>query len=123
MTEFELRELLATNSFAAVEVFVFWTTAITGYLVTAYLAGRQLTTIQATTISVLFVFVSLMAIWASFAYMARAIEVADSLELLHPGKFFGAQPVTQKGMLVIKTLGIIACVKFMWDVRHPKNNE
>ena len=120
MTEFELRELLATNSFAAVEVFVFWTTAVTGYLVVAYLAGRQLTTTQSITISVLFVFVSLMAVWSSFAYMARAIEIADMLELVHPDKFYGAQPITQSGMVIVQTLGIMACVKFMWDIRHPK---
>ena len=94
MTEYELLDLLTATSLASVEVFVYYITILGSYLVAAYFVGRQLTTTQTITISVLFVFGALMSIWSTSAYMARAIELADSLELLHPDRVYGAQPYT-----------------------------
>jgi len=122
MTEYELQvqEVLTATSLASVEVFAYYTTVLGSYLIVAYLAGKQLTTTQAFIISVLFVFSSLMGVWSAFAYMARAVELADALELLHPDKTYGAQPFAQKGMAVVMTLGVVACLRFMWEIRHPK---
>ena len=120
MSEYELEDLLTSTTLAGVEVFGLYLTVLASYLVAAYLAGRQLTKLQATTISVLFVFGAFLSAYTNFAYMARAIPIADSLELLHPERFYGAQPFAQRALFILEMLGIIACLKFMWDVRHPK---
>ena len=120
MTEYEIQDLLTSTSLASVEVFAYYTTVLGSYLVVAYLAGKQLSGTQALTVSILFVFASLMGVWSAFAYMARAVELADALELLHPDSSYGAQPHIQKGMAIIMALGVVACLKFMWEIRHSK---
>ncbi len=120
MTEYELLELLNSASFAATEVFMFYVTILASYLVASYFVGSNLTNMQALTISVLFVFAAFLGAYTTFSYMARAIEAANSLELLHPEQFYGAQPRMQIALFILQTLGIIACLKFMWDIRHPK---
>jgi hypothetical protein len=52
--------------------------------------------------------------------MSRAIPIADALERLNPGVLFGAQPMARNIAAVIGIFGILAALKFMWDVRHPK---
>ncbi len=120
MTEYELRDLLTATSLASMDVFAYYLTILGSYLVATYLTGRRLSAIQAITISVLFVFGAYTTAYSSFAYMARAVELADSLELLHPDATYGAQPFAQRVLFGIQILGIIACLKFMWDVRHSK---
>ena len=122
MTEYEIQDLLTSTSFASMEVFMYYVTVSGSYLLVAYLAGKRLTSTQALTISVLFVFAAFMGVWSAFAYMARAVELADALELLHPDRSYGAQPHMRYGMAIIMSLGVIACLKFMWDVRH-RNTE
>jgi hypothetical protein len=120
MSEYELLELLNSASFAATEVFMYYVTILGSYLVASYVVGSNLTSIQALTISVLFIFAALLGAYTTFSYMTRAIEAANSLELLHPERFYGAQPYAQRALLVLQVLGIIVCLKFMWDIRHPK---
>jgi len=120
MTEYELEDLLTSTTLAGVEVFGLYLTVLASYLVAAYLAGRQLTTLQATTVSVLFVFGASLSAYTNFAYLARTIPFADSLELIHPDRIYGAQPLAQRAVFILEMLGIIACLRFMWDIRHPK---
>ena len=120
MTEYELQDLLTATSLAAWDVFAYYLTILASYLVATYLVGGRLSTLQAISISALFVFGSFFTAYTSFFYMARAIELADSLELLHPDRVYGGQPFGQKAMFVFQSLGIIVCLIFMWQVRHPK---
>lgn len=120
MTEYELEDLLTSTTLAAVEVFGIYLTVLASYLVAAYLAGSKLNTTQAITVSVLFVFGAFLSAYTNFSYMARVIPIADSLELIHPDRLYGAQPYAQRALFVLQVLGILACLKFMWDVRHPK---
>ena len=120
MTEYELLDLLTATSLASLESFGYYLTILASYLVASYLAGRQLTTTQAATVSFLFVCGALSTAYSSFNYMARAVELVDSLELLYTNRTYGAQPFARNVLVGLQILGIIACLKFMWDVRHPK---
>ena len=122
MSEYELQvmEVLTATTLAATELFMFYVTLLASYLVAAYIAGRQLTSIQSFTVSVLFVFGAFLSAYATFNYMARAIEIATPLVSLYPDRYYGANPTAQKGTFILQVTGILACLKFMWDVRHPK---
>ena len=120
MTEYEIQDLLTATSLAAWDVFAYYLTILASYLVAAHLVGRQLGTLQAACISVLFVFGSYVTATTSFFYMARAIELADSLELLHPDRVYGGQPWGRNMLFGFQCIGIIVCLIFMWQVRHPK---
>ena len=86
-------------------------------LLVAYLAGKRLTSTQALTISVLFVFAAFMGIRSTSAYLARA----DALELMQTYRSYGAQHHMRYGAAIIMSLGVIACLKFMWDVHRHQN--
>ena len=120
MTEYELQDLLTATSLAAWDVFAYYLTILASYLVATHLVGRRLSTLQAICISVLFVFGSFAAAQTSFFYMARAVELADSLELLHPDRVYGGQPFGRNMLFGFQCIGIIVCLFFMWQVRHPK---
>jgi len=120
MTEYELQDLLTATSLAAWDVFAYYLTILASYLVATHLVGGRLSTLQAICISVLFVFGSSMTALTSFFYMSRAVELANSLELLHPGRVYGGQPFGRNLIFGFQSIGIIVCLSFMWQVRHPK---
>ena len=52
--------------------------------------------------------------------MSRAIRIADMLEEMNPEAHYGAQPIARNTLGVMMVLGILICLKFMWDSKHPK---
>ena len=120
MTEYELQDLLTATSLAAWDVFAYYLTILASYLVATHLVGRRLSTLQAICISVLFVFGSYVTATTSFFYLARAAELADSLRLIYPDRVYGGQHFSRYVLFGAQCLGIIVCLIFMWQVRHPK---
>jgi len=89
-------------------------TVMSGYLLVAYLAGKQLTFLQTSIITVLFVFFCTTNAVATMSYIQTAYHFAHTYgEGRAPA---WAAPVT--GILL--SAGIPAAMKFMWDVRHPR---
>ena len=91
-----------------------YVTVTSGYLLVAYLAGKDLTRLQAVIISVLYVTFAIFNTIAVVTYFQNAFYF---------GHTYGAGrapywPVY--GLGVLFSLGILACLKFMWDVRRPK---
>jgi uncharacterized protein YqgC (DUF456 family) len=89
-------------------------TFLFGYLIVAYIQGKQLRRSQAAIITALFVFWSLINTYASFFAMNSAYYFAHT---------YGAGRLPEWGALAVATLqglGALAALKFMWDVRHPK---
>jgi len=122
MTEFELKYLLAENGMGALEAIGMYMTVTTAYLVAAYLAGRRLTTSQIITISGLYVVAAILCTWATSAYITSGIEIADALEVLHPDRIYGMQPIARLFCVALQGLGILASLKFMWDIRRTPEN-
>jgi len=89
-------------------------TITSGYLLVAYLAGKNLTRLQAAIVTVLYAFFAIATITAVVDYYATAA---------HFGHTYGEGRAPLWGgslMGAILCCGVIACLKFMWDVRHPK---
>jgi hypothetical protein len=89
-------------------------TVLSGYLLVAYLAGKQLSFLQTTIVTVLFMFFTTTNTIATVSYTQSAYYF---------GHTYGEGRVPSWGAPVIGVLlffGIMAAVKFMWDVRHPK---
>ena len=121
MTDAEIWELILLsqgNSSATLGIYL---SLLSGYLIVAYLAGKDLSRSQVTIISVLFSMGCLMVIVPTYAYLSRAtflIQFTDETYRSPATQFlpFGA-PVVSALLL----LGVLSCLKFMWDVRHPKS--
>ncbi len=107
----ELTTELLGNAGSAMSIYV---TITSGYLLVAYLAGKDLTRLQAVFISVLYVTFATFNTFAVVSYFQSAF---------HFGHTYGAGLVPYwpvYGLGTLFPLGILACLKFMWDVRHPK---
>ena len=89
-------------------------TGTSGFLLVAYLVGKELTRSQVVIINCLY---------ATFASFGTLAAVSFFQAAFHFGHTYGAGmvprwPAYSVGTLF--TLGILASLKFMWDVRHPK---
>lgn len=119
MTEYELNDVLSATGHGAVETYSVYVSLMVAYLVAIYLAGQKLSNVQMTTVSILYVVTASVLVWATYSYMSRAMWVSDTLEAMNPHINYGAQPITRNVLTIVMSLGIISCLKFMWDVRHP----
>ncbi len=90
------------------------------YLVAAYLVGQKLTNTQMATISILYIVTASTLVWGVYSYFSRAIPLADALEAMNPGVNYGAQPMTRNILTIVMFLGILVCLRFMWNIRHSK---
>ncbi len=122
MSEYELEELLTSSSLAAVEGFTVYLSVTTAYLIAAYLVGKQLTPMQIFIVNTLYILAGFIMTWSTFGYATRAIGFADALEAINPDKRYGAQPLVRTCIALVQSLGMIASLKFMWDVRHPQTD-
>jgi len=120
MTEYEMADLLTSTTHASVDGFSAYVSLMVAYLVATYLVGQKLTNLQMAIISILYVVTASLMVWAVYSYMSRAIPIADKLEAMNPGTHYGAQPMARNILAIAMSLGILACLRFMWDRRHSK---
>ena len=120
MTEAEYAEVIAAYSSNAGTFFATYLTVLSGYLITAFVAGSRLNTLQVAILNIGFVVAVLAMIWA--AYHAGMVQVYYTNLLLEM-----APDSPQSGrdwvMATVGTLmfgGLLAGLVFMWNVRHPK---
>ena len=89
-------------------------TVTSGYLLVAYLVGKTLTRFQVLVITGLFVYFGVISTYSVFTYFESAA---------YWGQTYGEGRAPYWAWKVIVpacAIGILACLKFMWDVRHPK---
>ena len=118
MNEFEFAEAFSALMSAGLSAMGLYFTAVTGYLITAYLVGKKLARSQLLIISALFVVFALIMILSGFSMTERAIELEVDFE---GGR--DALDYASYVLLIAGILGIMASLKFMSDVRNPKRDE
>lgn len=115
MNPYEFAEAFAALLDTALASWTLYFSAISGYLIVAYLVGRKLTQSQLIIISSLFVAISLVMTFTGFSLTERAIQLEVNLEgerdALDSAGYF---------MLIAQIIGILAALKFMLDVRKEK---
>ena len=120
MTEHEAVELSQIFFANLISVYAVFLTIITGYLVIAYIVGSSLKLGQVSIINGIFLSGTVWTTWAGFAYLMSGSYYAVVGGSMNPERVVYAGPLTGYISLIINTCIIIACFKFMWDVRHPK---
>ena len=121
MTEYELADLIATQTGNGTSVLALFLTVVSGYLIVSWLVGHRLSPPQAALINTLFVVFAGLCIFAWFTHFMSALSYQNELTVLNPQRISPLQ--TEKiviGTAVLLVIVMIACLKFMWDVRHPK---
>ena len=115
MNPLEFSEAFAALVEASISATALYVTAVSGYLVVAYLAAEKLTRSQLIIISALFILFALVMTLAGFSLSERAIE----LEVAFEGKRDLIDSISYF-MLAAQILGIVAALKFMLDARDPR---
>ena len=120
MTEYELTDSLTSLMSVASDIFAVYMSLLAAYLVSVYLVGHKLGATQVLIISTLFTVACSILIWGMYTFFSRAIPLADALEIINPDVRYGAHRVTRFVLVAVMSLGILACLKFMWDIRRGK---
>ena len=120
MTEYELVDAIASFNSNMYSWATFYMTALSAYLVTAYILGAKLTRSQTILINTCFVFFSALGIFAVRGSGMRCLEFAAEVQAINPERDFALTSGMLWVVFSILLLGIFVCLKFMWDIRHPK---
>ena len=118
MTQYEIIDAMGTFQGLTQSGLMNYFTILSSYLIIAYFAGANLSRFQALTITGLYLAMQLFTTWGIVTFFVATRLLADTLSI------GGWQPPPVKPVYVASPLliiGIIAGLKFMWDVRHPKS--
>ena len=123
MSEAEIWELILLSQANAATYIAMLLTLISGYLVIAYLIGAKLSGQQILLVNGLFL---LSAFWMAFptfaAYERASFLLSLTSEAYRSPRSAGIH-LAPGASVVIFSGAILASLKFMWDVRHPKSPE
>ena len=89
-------------------------TILSGYLIVAYIQGKHMSRMQTAIVTTLFV---------CWTFVNTVTSVSALNAAVYFGHTYGAGRAPEWGSLaiaVLQSLGTLAALKFMWDVRHPK---
>ena len=120
LTEYELLDAainVQTSITPSVTIFL---TIMSGYLVVAWLVGDKLTRPQVGLINVLFVGFQTMMImsWAGrWEFYFRCVNTLHSFD---PTFYAVTSPAIVAVFGILMLAALFGCLKFMWDIRHPK---
>lgn len=121
MTPYELVDLAQSafsNSIASYAIFL---SVTTGYLVTTYMVGAELSQTQVRLLTVLFLFVVTIVTWGTSAYVYWGTRYSDLARPDDVERMLMSPQPWLPALVAIGNLFIVAgCLAFMWNVRHPK---
>jgi hypothetical protein len=123
MTEYELASLAMEAQNTVTSVFALFLTIVGGYLLAAWMVGSKLERTQFIIVNILFVFVEIQLLAGWFGRWSWFWHYYEQARALNPLSVPNAEmvpfliPLT--GLLML--CSVFGAVKFMWDVRHPKN--
>ena len=110
----EVAQLVADLTNSAHESLTLYVSVTSGYLLVAYLVGKDLSRLQVFIVTVLY------AVFAAF-------NTLSATNYFYHAHYFGhtygqgrAPEWPIYGLGILLSLGVLASLKFMWDVRHPK---
>lgn len=113
----------ATSYFEiAVNILGLYLTATSGYLIVAYLVGSKLTRSQMTIISTLFAVIATLSAYGATSWIRRAVYFTNQTRAADPAIPIPPNQFVWVVVGIVLLGGIIACLKFMYDVRHPNTD-
>ena len=111
MTPYELADLSASSYSNATSMYAIFLTMVTAYLVTAYLVGARLGRIQVS-----------ISVFVVTAHVSAGTRLAMLAFPDASGDTFGPKSWLPAVVGYINIFTVAMCLKFMWDVRHPKKS-
>jgi hypothetical protein len=120
MEGIELVEAAGTYYGLGVDLLTLYMSVTSGYLIVAYLIGDKLTKSQTTIVNTLYIVMSSLTTYGVTVWITRGAYFALQPSAIEVGMPLHATYLAPAMIGIFMTGGIVACLKFMWDVRHPK---
>ena len=117
----DMLENVNANFDLVVQILSLYLAVTSAYLIVAFMAGERLTNSQAFIISVLYIFIASLATYGVYSWISRAFYFTGELKKLNTGIPFSSSEGLPTVLAIILLSGILACLKFMWDVRRTKS--
>ena len=95
-------------------------TKLTGYLIVAYVVGRELTRSQMIIVSTCFAIFAVLCTYSAVANSTRILEFTNELRELNPNRQFAMRDSVLHAVTFVLYTEIAVALKFMWDIRHSK---
>ena len=124
MTQYETLDLAQSAFSSSIAAYALFLSIVTGYLVTAYMAGKELDRAQVLLLSGLFLVVVSIAIWSvsSYIYWGTVYSLTAGSEKIGRS-IMAPKPWLPGFMAIVNSLTAMACLLFMWRIRHEKQDE
>jgi hypothetical protein len=120
MTSTELIEAATQYYGLAIEILAFYFTVTSAYLIVGFLVGDRLTRSQVLYISVLYIFMASLSSYTFFAWASRGVYFSFQLDMARTGEPIYATTWIVEAFSMLLGAGILASLKFFWDVRHRR---
>ena len=120
MTEYELVDAAASYTGLLQSWLMSYFTVLTAYLITAYVAGQQLTTFQAVVVTTCFLVLCSLTAIATTGAGFRFVELTQEITTMNSGRVYLVSPTLMWACVTTLYIGIFVALIFMWQVRHPK---
>ena len=121
MTEAELVEHAQMAFGNAIAAFTVIFTMLSAYLVVAYFVGKKLSFSQVAIINTFFTISVVWMIFSEVGFFAGGIQSTLEVFDINPSRaLMPLHPSMPLYLAGIDFLILAACLKFMWDIRHPK---
>ena len=120
MSEAEIWELILLSQANAATYIAMLLTLMSGYLVVAHLVGAKLAKQQIVIINLLFFSAAVWIAFPAFAAYERASFLLSLTSETFRSPRSAGMHLAPNASVVVFSGAILASLKFMWDVRHPK---
>jgi hypothetical protein len=119
MTEYELFDAVGTFHGLAISTLMAYFSILSAYLLVGYLTGPNLSRQQTILITGLYLVMQLFMVWGAVSYFRLGAHFAEQAGSMPSGIIVSFVKPHQIALFLL-IFGVIAGLKFMWDVRHPK---
>ncbi len=120
MTAYEMADLAQSNFSNSIAAMALYLTLVFAYLAAAYFVGKDLTRSQATILNAVFLTFALINTFGIAAYTNAAVKIASQVGISFDLGLFAPKPWVAPAIGIFCLLGIMICLKFMWDLRRPE---
>ena len=121
MTEAELISAAQAAWGNVISMISLFITLLSGYLIVAYLAAANMTSSQTGIVNTLYILISAFLLASIYTLSTRATEMASLSVEMSTQRVLEPQLWLPLGVICIFIFCIVASLKFMWEVRHPKS--
>ena len=120
MTPYDLSDLAQSNFSNSIAASALYLTLIFAYLAAAYFVGKDLSRTQVTILNALFLTFSTINTFGVAAYVNSGVLLAIGSGLVDTASIYAPRLWLAPALGISCLFGITLCLKFMWDIRHPK---